>query len=289
MKKKLIIVAVVVLTITVLEAVLAAIFKTKSEYMEMLYFISQIVNCIVVAFGVIYAAWQYYLSANDSKRNSDIIRVQKAIDLAQFFKDNILDKYPPLNYIMDQSGSNQILKKISPSDMKSFDYQEMRRYITEKDSEQLRKIQDSNEFLKALIDANGIFNMHFEINTIVNNIKDVGENKKEITFSIVKTPVINTFLNDYINQTLNNLEYLAMHFTHNTADSSVVYQSLHQIYIKAVEQLYYFIANLNKDPVEKYYTNTIALYHRWKTERGQNDIKRSDHDEQFQTHGTIVK
>lgn len=239
-------------------------------------------------FGVIYAAWQYNLSVRDSNRQSDIIRVQKAIDLAQFFKDNILDKYPPLEYIFEQSGSGKILGKISPSSMKSFDLQEMRRYITEDDSLQLRQIQESDEFLKALMDANAIFDMKFKFNAIINKVKDLGNNKKEMTFSIVKTPVINTFMRDYINQTLNNLEFFAMHFMHKTADSSVVYQSLHQVYIKTVEQLYYFIAGLNVDPVEKYYTNTIALYIEWTQMRDRNDSKRSDHDKQFQTHGTVV-
>jgi len=275
---------IVVTIVFIAECIVAYCLQSYSTFLDAFYNVSQIFNCIVVFFGVIYAAWQY----SNSQKNTDIIRVQKAIDLAQFFKDNILDKYPPLEYIMEQSGSNRILKKISPENMKNFDYQEMRRFITEEDSEQLRKIQEGNEFLKALIDANGIFNMHFEINTIVNNVRDMENNKKEITFSIAKTPVINTFLNDYINQTLNNLEFLAMHFTHNTADSSVVYQSLHQVYIKAVEQLYYFIANLNKDPVEKYYTNTIKLYHKWKSEKGRNDNKRSDQDDQFQTHGTVI-
>lgn len=275
---------IVVTIVFIAECIVAYCLQSYSTFLGAFYNVSQIFNCIVVFFGVIYAAWQY----SNSQKNTDIIRVQKAIDLAQFFKDNILDKYPPLEYIMEQSGSNRILKKISPENMKNFDYQEMRRFITEEDSKQLRKIQEGNEFLKALIDANGIFNMHFEINTIVNNVRDMENNKKEITFSIAKTPVINTFLNDYINQTLNNLEFLAMHFTHNTADSSVVYQSLHQVYIKAVEQLYYFIANLNKDPVEKYYTNTIKLYHKWKSEKGRNDNKRSDQDGQFQTHGTVI-
>lgn len=275
--------------IVLFESVIAYFTLSFKEYIESLYFITQAFNCIVVACGVLYAAWQYYLSRSDSQRNTDIIRVQKAIDLAQYFKDNILDKYPPLEYIMDQSGSNKILKKITPTNMHNFDIQEMRHYISEDDSVFLRKIQESDAFLNSLIEANAIFDMHFQINTIINNMRDVGDNKKELTFSIEKTPVINTFMRDYINQTLNNLEFFAMHFMHNTADSSVVYQSLHQVYIKTVEQLYYFIASLNTNPVEKYYTNTIGLYKRWTKERSLNDIKRSDHDNQFQTHGTIVK
>lgn len=289
MKKKLCIVIIIVAVITAIEALLSLLLRNQSDYLSTWYYVSQIVNCIVVAFGVIYAAWQYYQSVTDSKRNTDIVRVQKAIDLAQFFKDNILDKYPPIEYIMEQSGSNKILKKISRANMQSFDCQEMRRYISEEDSNLLRQIQESNDFLKSLIDANGIFNMHFELNTIINNVKDVGQNKKELTFSIAKTPVINTFMRDYINQTLNNLEFFAMHFTHNTADSSVVYQSLHQVYIDAVEQLYYFIALLNTDPVEKYYTNTIGLYLRWTAEKDRNDSKRCDHDNLFQTQGTVVQ
>ena len=72
MKKSFIIIGAAAIILLALETIFACIFKARSEYLESLYYISQIINCIVVALGVVYAAWQYYLSLTDSKRQSDI-------------------------------------------------------------------------------------------------------------------------------------------------------------------------------------------------------------------------
>ena len=98
LRQKLCVYAFVILYFTV-ETVLAHYMVNFRNYTETLYFVSQIINCMIVALGVIFAGWQFFLSKRDSARNMDIIRVQKAIDLSQFYKDNILGKYPPVRYI----------------------------------------------------------------------------------------------------------------------------------------------------------------------------------------------
>ena len=80
-----------------------------------------------------------------------------------------------------------------------------------------------------------------------------------------------------------------MHFSHNAADSSVVYQSLHQSYIEMVEALYYFIAIMNTDSIDKFYTNVISLYGKWKDERLRRDEKQKEHEHELQNRGTVIK
>ena len=269
------------------ECVIAWLTMYFSTYTESLYYISQIFNCVVVALGVLYAAWQYNQSTQDAKRNMDIIRVQKAIDMAQFFKDHILNMYPPVNYIFKNSNIYPILRKMPHDAMKNFDYTEMRKYIFESDSLELKRIQEDDIFLMSLLEANSIYGMNIKL-TGKTNINEDGD-IRSATVSIEKHPVIASFMRNYIDETLNNLEFFAMHFAHNTADSSVVYQSLHQIYIQIVEDLYYFIAVTNTDSVDKYYTNVIALYKRWVEKRNENEEKRAENDSSFQTHGTVIK
>lgn len=73
------------------------------KVIEALYYSSQIVASIFVISGVIIGVWQYYLSYVDSRRNLDIVRVQKAIELAEYYKDNILCSLAPLRYIYANS------------------------------------------------------------------------------------------------------------------------------------------------------------------------------------------
>lgn len=55
-----------------------------------------------------------------------------------------------------------------------------------------------------------------------------------------------------------------MNFTAKIVDEKVVYQSLHQVYLRLVKLIYFkiFYANShgNKD---KYYCNVIELYNKW--------------------------
>lgn len=288
MKKNIIITAVIVGIISIIEFIFAGVFKTQCQYLETLYYISQVINCIVVAFGVVFAAWQYYLSLVDSKRQSDIIRVQKAIDLAHYYKDSILKKYPPIRYILDGSDIADILKKIPSENMHSFDSMELNKYISEEDKNKLHELQMSDKFFEALLDANIIYDMKFKINKEIRSIEEKDDKTKRVTYAIDKTPVVAAFMRNYLTETLNNMEFFAMHFYHNAADSSVIYQSLHQSYIEIVEYLYYFIAFENTNSVDKFYTNIIALYHKWKKEQVANELKRRSQEQEHQTSGTVI-
>jgi hypothetical protein len=87
-----------------------------------------------------------------------------------------------------------------------------------------------------------------------------------------------------LNEILNNLEFFAMHFTHGTADDSVVYQSLHQSYIETIRLLYYDIAANNIPGESKLYTNTIELYNKWVEE-----AKRQKENETAAARANIAK
>lgn len=66
-----------------------------------------------------------------------------------------------------------------------------------------------------------------------------------------------------VNDLLNEMEYFSMNFTHKVADESVVYQSLHQTYMQAVEFLYYNISKNNRPDGRQFYTNVVELYKIW--------------------------
>ena len=79
------------------------------------------------------------------------------------------------------------------------------------------------------------------------------------------TVILMKFMGNIVTEILNNLEFFAMHFSHEIADESVVYQSLHQTYLEIVYALYYNIAIKNEFRESKYFTNIIELYEKWNT------------------------
>ena len=112
-------------------------FKGEYELAELLYYSSQIISATFVISGTVIAVWQYYVSCVDSKRNLDLVCVQKAIDLSEYYKDNILSQIAPIEYIFENSGINDIISKIDKSKMKFFDEKEMKTFLTDDDIKEL--------------------------------------------------------------------------------------------------------------------------------------------------------
>lgn len=85
------------------------------------------------------------------------------------------------------------------------------------------------------------------------------------------------------------MEFFALHFSHNTADESVVYQSLHQSYFDLILLMYYYIASQNDNPSYKYYTNVIELFHKWMQEKSKQTDDFSAKSNSIQRTGTKIK
>lgn len=262
--------------------------KTKFEFSELLYYSTQIVSALFVISGVVIAIWQYYLSCIDSKRNIDVIRVQKAVDLSEYYKDNILSYIAPLKYIYNNSGISDIISKIDVSQMKHFDEKELYTLLSNEDINSLKEIQQSDKFRSIVINANLIYNLGLN-NDLVNYYKNNKGKSDDGSVDSLDSKILSTFLGKLITRILNNMEYFSLHFTHNVADESVIYKSLHQTYIYIVQMLYYNIAIKNPLSPTKYFTNIIELYELWNN-RAKNDEERFANDiRNLSNKGTVVE
>lgn len=185
-----------------------------------------------------------------------MICVQKAVDLSEYYKDNILCYFAAINYIFENSGICNILSKIDKTKIKHFDYKELTVFLSEADIEELKRIQNSEQFFEVVIQANLIYNLGLD----EENLKDYSTQRP---FSPTYSKILSRFTQKLITKVLNNTEYFALHFTHNVADKTVVYKSLHQTFIAIVQMLYYSIAIKNPLSPSKYFTNIIELYNIW--------------------------
>lgn len=257
------------------------------KYLVRLYYTSQIVSGIFVVSGVVIAVWQYYLSSKSTKNNLEMIQVQRAIDLSEYFKDNILRYYPAINYIFKKTKILSILETVKLDQLKDFDVHELETLYSKQQIEELQAIQYSNDFLMAVLEANDIYGLN--LNIVATETVGFNGHGKEITLKVNKNSIAVAFMSNLINATLNNMEYFALHFQHNTADESVVYHSLHKAYLEIVMYLYYYIAKLNNDSTDKLYTNVIWLFKEWRSTQKNRQFERTKKLESLQTHGTIIE
>lgn len=255
-------------------------FNNTLNCMETLYYATQIISSIFVVGGVVVAVWQYCLCCQDTRTNLEIVQVQRAIDLSEYYKDNILRYLPAIYYIFDNSGATEILHSVH------FDKPELERLLSKKKINSLRNLLKKPEFLQAVVEANDIYNLNMKFRQRIDFNKDSQDNKPDMKIDVQS--IVVAFLARLITQVLNNMEYFALHFRYNTADESVVYQSLHQSYVKSISYLYYYISLNNEDPSNKLYTNVTWLYHKWREEQQKQDDDRFHKNNTIQRHGTVV-
>lgn len=264
------------------------LFSTNdnNNFVEILYYSSQIMSSIFVTSGVVIAVWQYYLSCKSTKTNLEIIQVQRAIDLAEYYKDNILKYFPAIDYVFSKVGIKGIFQKIRADEMKDFDSSELNKLLAPAEIHKLQDIQFTDSFLKAVIEANDIYGLDLHFLSFETEFQK-GDKKGKV-MSIDKNSLVTAFMSNLLNAVLNNLEFFALHFRHETADESVVYQSLHQSYLEFIPYLYYFIANQNTDSSNKLFTNVVWLFEKWKKRKNIQDSDRSQKAHSVERHGTVV-
>ena len=270
-KKAIIILAMIVIIGTVLSPfVFAGIIPDGKDRLETSECISQILMSVFAIFGVIVALWQYIIYSRREIElkdkeiyDMDKARIQKAIDLAAYFKDNVLDMFIPINHILTKTNVSEILKKVPYDKVSKFDVHEMNQYISSAEIDKINNMKRTREFRDILTQISLVDDRWKDCIREIDYIED----GKPITKVTVKESSILFKYQQLLEATLNNLEYFSMHFVHETADESVVYQSLHNAFIEIVMKLYYNICKNNNGSCEqKYYTNIISLYKLWRDE-----------------------
>lgn len=146
-----------ILSACILNILSVVLFKGSNEkYLVRLYYSSQVVSSIFVISGVVIAVWQYYLSSKTTKNNLELMQVQRAIDLSEYYKDNILRYFPAIHYIFEKTGILSILEIVKINQMKDFDVHELENLFSRQQIDNLKQIQYSDVFFNAVLEANDI-------------------------------------------------------------------------------------------------------------------------------------
>ena len=228
---------------------------------ELVAICAEITSSLFVIVGTVIAVWQYYLSSSQKIKEFQFAKIKRAIELSEYYKDNILARYSYVKKIFDDCVITKIIEhKRNEFELKHFDIQELKSIYTTEELQKIKDLTKSEEFVKAIAEINCSCNL--DLHGCEKIVDDSGHftgtvniNPKEITHD---------FFKKYITDTLNNAEYFAMAFTHNIADESVIFQSIYPTYLEMCFIMYFYIA-IHSDPnVAKLYTNIAELYCIWR-------------------------
>ena len=128
------------------------IFINK-DALEKMYYLSQIITSVFVSVGVLVAGWQYVLSSKSEILKNRNEKVQKAIDLSEYYKDNILDKYCILFYVFTRCNMIKIIEEVKIENMNNFDIHELQDNFSKSQLDRLAEIINSDQFARIVVEA----------------------------------------------------------------------------------------------------------------------------------------
>lgn len=221
-----------------------------------------LISICISIIAVVFSVLSYRYNKNKGK-------VEKAIDLANIYRDLIKDIQIIMQVLSAHTDIYEIVtNRLSENKISEFTSKEAEALYTEEDWDKLNNFfcgQGMNgDLLKGLYVSN------------TSNLSDLLSPMVMLS-DFEQTNLSNTLIREYykrkITDFLNQLEAFSMAFVQNVADDDVVYQSLHQSYIKIVKLLYFRISISNDKVTDKYYTNVIQLYNNWRSKEVEFERK----------------
>jgi len=194
------------------------------------------------------------LSIFSFKYNKNKGKIEAAIELAKFYETLITD-ISPISYVLQRHPQlYSLINSVDPLAMNRFDQNEFEDIFNPEDMDILKEHFQLFDFDPDIIEE--VYLLFGR--TLPDSVTDKGIESEKRNLRIRR------FFRSESIHLLNKLEYFSMAFVHNVAEDDVVYQSLHQSFIKTVKLLYALIALRNEPPYDKFYINTIDLFLSWR-------------------------
>lgn len=236
---------------------------------------AQWISFITILYTAFWAIYQYKKSVSTKKRD-------KAGEIAKEFSNSIVDDLGMINLVIH----NSILKKYIPTEelinankLKYFSVGEARE-LFKKDSIIDTYKKDLKDHIKDIDDiyhlvlyqrcvpySTDLLKKYEDMKKTKNKsknktFKNIDWNKIEHTIK-ENFPTMPYHFREYEIRSLNKLEAICLDISTKAADSKFIYQSLHQMFLRNIRDLYMEIASINIDSKDKYYTNIISVYNEW--------------------------
>lgn len=220
--------------------------------------IAIVIDSALLLITVISAIIALFAYRHQKKRR----KKEEACNLAKFYSKNIICKYSLITRVLERSGiTARIRECFDMNKIADFSYEELSALLSGANVEdfisEIKNIEPGIILSVRVAAATSPLEREILMDSYIKENSETGE--KEI---VQGSYLQQDFFQD-VSDLLNELEWFSMTCRYGIADETLIYQSLHQTFLSTVWLLYVFIANLNKDNVNKYYTNIIWLFKLW--------------------------
>lgn len=227
-----------------------------------------LISVSIAAISTILLYHTYKSNYQFNKHVKDKEKVQKSCELAKYYADQILPQASFILKVFKYEKLDDFFKKLFDiNSMHSFDTKELDGFLKSTDhsliSARIKAIKPESilaaqkECLRTEFEMLKLYEQVISAQAAAAKAEDTQRRQIGNIFLIKD-------LTNKICEFLNDLEWFSMNFVCNLADDSIVYDSLHQTFLSNVAVLYYFISSLNINSCNKYYTNIIELFKKWK-------------------------
>ena len=206
-----------------------------------------------VVISILAAVVSFFSYRTSRKRG----RLERAVEESRIYAIVLNDTSIICQMVNKTDNVRQLVERNKPSETCQFTRKELEERYT---LEECRKLESFFTFQPADTSLMmSIYLMEHAKDFIVASVDGSAE-KTDIRMSADSLKAY--YVNKMVSM-LNALESFAMTFNSELADSTLVFQSLHQSFFSVVQALYFPISVRNEEDSEKYYTNIIALYRKW--------------------------
>jgi len=215
-----------------------------------------------------------YLSKEANDLNKAFGKTEKAHEMAKVYEELMKDTSLLSSIISAHREIWAIANNISYEEMKDFNTEERdRKFDSDANRSCLEKFFVSKESLC-------IQTLQIELATFGRRIEFYLPEDNENLAKFISYERACMVFEEMMICTLNKLEWFSMAFTTGLADETVVYQSLHQSFLNVVKLLYFKIASCNENIYDKYYVNTIGLFHIWSSrqQEAQEEVRKMEEE-----------
>lgn len=188
-------------------------------------FISSIAN-ISVFMSAIFVGYQAKIFAEDYTKRNKKLEFGTSFQLTNFYINNIIPEMDVISAVFYRTKIIEIIKKkVAPAELKEFDEQELSTILTPEERKHFQ--EDVNTVgLDILLQALGMDVNSSQIGKEMESIAYFSSFNQEKREEVIKryTAIQVDLFHKVIVKTTNNLEYFAMYFNSNLAESEVVYR-----------------------------------------------------------------
>ena len=217
------------------------------------------------------------------KHQRNRAKKEVACKLARFYAEKIINRYDYIIRIFIRAGLSEEIKAWFPmKNIFSFNEIEMRELI-EKANVKCEEVEEKMEniapdvIFKTRMDCCDTYDeRHAMLKTYAVGY-DIADLNRDNAIEVQGALVQRHFIKEVMNY-LNDMEWFAMNCMSGVADDELLFQSIHQTYLSSIWFLYYYICRNNAGaPEDKYFTNVIFLFRKWKNKvdklRKENEEK----------------